>query len=144
VLQNNGGNNFSVSANGSFTFTTPIASGANYNVTVLTQPSGPAQICGVTNGSGAATANVTTVQVACSNSTTTYTIGGTVSDLSGGNLVLQNNGGNNLTVTTNGSFTFTTPIASGSTYSVTVLTEPSSPPQTCTVSDGSGTASANV
>jgi len=144
VLQNNGGNNLSVSTNGSFTFTTPIASGANYNVTVLTQPSSPVQTCGVTNGSGPANANVTTVLVACSSSTTTYTIGGTVSDLNGGNLVLQDNGGNNLTVSANGSFTFTTPIASGSTYSVTVLTEPSSPAQTCTVSDGSGTASANV
>ncbi len=75
---------------------------------------------------------------------TTYTIGGTVSGLSGTGLVLQNNGGNNLSVTTNGNFTFSTAIASGSTYNVTVLTQPSSPAQTCTVTDGTGTASANV
>ena len=73
VLQNNGSNNLSVSANGSFTFTTAIASGGAYMVTVLTQPSNPAQTCGVTNGSGTASANVTRIQINC---TTTYTIDG--------------------------------------------------------------------
>jgi len=40
-----------------------------------------------------------------------YTIGGTVSGLLGTGLVLQDNGGNNLSVSANGSFTFTTAIA---------------------------------
>jgi N-acetylneuraminic acid mutarotase len=75
---------------------------------------------------------------------TTYTIGGTVSDLFGSGLVLQNNGGNNLAVITNGSFSFSTAIASGSAYIVTVLTQPGSPAQSCTVKNGSGTANANV
>ncbi len=66
-----------------------------------------------------------------------YAIGGTVSGLTGTGLVLQNNGGNNLAVNANGSFTFTTPVASGSPYNVTVLTQPSG--QACTVSGGSGT-----
>ena len=39
-----------VSANGSFTFATPVASGAGYGVTVKTNPSG--QACTVSNGSG--------------------------------------------------------------------------------------------
>jgi hypothetical protein len=143
VLQNNGGNNLSVTANGSFTFSTSIASGGAYDVSVLTEPTSPAQTCAVTGGSGTATANVTNVQVTCS-TTPTYTIGGTVSGLSGTGLVLQNNGGNNLSITANGSFTFSTAITSGSTYDVTILTQPSSPAQTCAVSNGSGTASANV
>ena len=62
-----------------------------------------------------------------------YTIGGTVSGLSGMGLVLQDNLGNNLSVTTNGSFMFTTAITSGGAYSVTVLTQPASPAQTCAV-----------
>ena len=143
VLQDNGGNNLSVTANGSFTFSTALASGTAYKVTVLTQPSGPTQTCTVTNGTGTATANVTNVQVACT-SETTFTIGGTVSGLTGTGLVLQDNGGNNLTVTANGSFTFSTALTSGAAYDVTVLTQPSSPAQTCTVTDGTGTASANV
>jgi hypothetical protein len=144
MLQNNGGNNLPVSANGSFTFTTAIAGGGAYSVTVLTQPSSPAQTCGVTNGSGTASTNVTSVQVSCTTTPVTYTIGGTVSGLSGTGLVLQDNGGNNLSVSANGGFTFTTAIASGGAYSVTVLTQPSSPSQTCGVTNGGGTASANV
>jgi len=70
----------------------------------------------------------------------TYSIGGTVSGLSG-TLVLQNNGGDNLSLTTNGSFTFSTAIAQNATYGVTVLTQPVG--QTCTVSNGSGTVNAS-
>jgi hypothetical protein len=141
VLQDNGGNNLAVSASGSFTFSTAVASGAAYSVTVLTQPTG--QSCTVTNGSGTASANVSNVQVACSNlPPTTYIIGGTVSGLTGAGLVLQDNGGNNLAVSASGSFTFSTAVASGAAYSVTVLTQPTG--QSCTVTNGSGTATANV
>ena len=78
-------------------------------------------------------------------STATFTIGGTVSGLTGTGLVLQNNAKDNLTVAANAtSFTFATAIASGTAYSVTVATQPGSPAQTCTVSNGSGMASANV
>ncbi len=74
--------------------------------------------------------------------TATYSIGGTVSGLSVPGLVLQDNGGDNLTVNSNGAFTFATKVNSGSAYAVTVATQPSG--QTCTVASGSGTAAANV
>jgi len=140
MLQDNGGDNLAVSANGSFTFLTALAAGSNYSVTVLTQPSNPAQTCSVAGGSGVANANVTTVSVTCSS--VTYKIGGTVSGLSGSGLVLQDNGGDNLSISANGSFTFATAIAAGSTYNVTVLTQPSA--QTCSVGSGTGTANADV
>ena len=69
----------------------------------------------------------------------TYTVGGTVSGLAGSGLVLLDNGGNNLAVSANGSFTFTTALASGTAFTVTVLTLPSNPAQTCGVTNGSGT-----
>ena len=65
--------------------------------------------------------------VSCTNSAT-YTVGGTVSGLSG-TVVLQDNGGDNLSVSANGSFTFATALAGGAAYSVTVKTNPSG--QTC-------------
>jgi hypothetical protein len=143
VLQDNGGNNLAVSASGAFTFTTAIASGSDYKVTVLTQPSSPVQSCVVTSASGTATANVTSVSIACT--TTTYTIGGTISGLVGTGLVLQDNGLDNLTVDANETkFTFATALDTGAAYKVTVLTQPSVPTQNCVVSSGSGTASANV
>ena len=141
-LLDNGGNALTVSANGSFTFTTKLASGATYSVTVGTQPTG--ETCTVTNGSGTVgSANVTNVAVACAASAT-FSIGGTVSGLSASTSVtLLDNGGNALTVSANGSFTFTTKLASGATYSVTVGTQPTG--ETCTVTNGSGTVgSSNV
>ena len=140
VLQDNGGDDLSVSGNGPFTFSTPVASGAGYSVTVKTNPAG--QTCTVSGGSGTVgSANVTSVSVSCT-SVPSYSIGGTVSGLSG-TVVLQDNGGDDLSVSGNGPFTFSTPVASGAGYSVTVKTNPAG--QTCTVSGGSGTVgSANV
>ncbi len=76
---------------------------------------------------------------------TTFTVGGTVAGLTGSGLVLQNNGGNDLAITTAGAFTFTTALASGAAYAVTIKTQPSGgASQSCTVANGSGTATANV
>ena len=66
------------------------------------------------------------------------TIGGTLGGLGTGlNVVLQDNGADNLTLTANGSFTFATNIGEGKTYNVTVATQPAG--QVCTVANGSGT-----
>ncbi|WP_296445207.1 beta-propeller fold lactonase family protein, partial [Rhodoferax sp. UBA5149] len=140
VLQDNGGDNLAVAASGSLAFATAIGSGAPYAVTVLTQPAG--QTCTVTNGSGTANANVTNVAVNCVTGATGYSIGGTVSGLVGTGLVLQNNGADNLSLTASGAFSFATPVVAGGSYSVSVLTQPSG--STCTVSNGTGTANANV
>ena len=71
VLQDNGGDDLSVTANGSFTFATALASGAAYSVTVKTNPSG--QTCTVSNGSGTVgSANVTNVAVTCTANAATY------------------------------------------------------------------------
>jgi hypothetical protein len=75
-------------------------------------------------------------------SNATYSVGGTVSGLSG-TVVLQDNGGDNLTVSANGTFTFATALPGGTGYNVTVQTNPTG--QTCSVSNGSGNiGSANV
>lgn len=64
-------------------------------------------------------------------------LGGTVSGLPSGSAVtLQNNGTNSLTVSSNGSFWFSTTLSAGSGYSVTVLTQPTG--SLCTVANASG------
>lgn len=66
-LENNAGDSLTLPGSGDFVFAIPLASGAAYNVTVTSPPSG--QTCSVTNGSGTvANANITNVQVACSDS----------------------------------------------------------------------------
>ena len=74
----------------------------------------------------------------------TFDVGGMVSGLLGDQVVLQNNGGDDQVITTDGGFTFS-PQADETDYDVTVLIQPSDPIQTCVVSNGSGTlAGANV
>ena len=68
-----------------------------------------------------------------------YTIGGTVSGMVGSGMVLQNNGGDDRSISANGSFSFDTSLTSGTTYSITVKTQPTNPSQTCSVITGSGT-----
>jgi hypothetical protein len=73
---------------------------------------------------------------------TTFTVGGTVSGLTG-SVTMRNNGGDNLATNTNGNFTFATALPGGSAYAVTVFSQPAG--QTCTVANGSGTiGGANV
>jgi hypothetical protein len=141
VLQDNGGDSLTVTANGSYTFKTPV-NGA-YAVTVLSQPTGPVELCVVTKGSGIATANVTGIAVACADS---FTIGGNVTGLVGTGLVLQDNNGDNLSITANGAFTFKNQLSTGTAYAVTVFSQPGSPAQSCSVQTGTGagTATGNV
>ncbi len=74
-----------------------------------------------------------------------YTVGGLVTGLAGSGLVLQDNSGNNLSVTANGSFVFSSNVTNGKAYSISVLTPPSNPSQTCTPQNAAGTiAKANV
>src|SRR5690349_12765841 len=47
MLQNNGGDDLGISADGSFTFSVPVVNGGPFNVTVRTQPRG--QVCSVAN-----------------------------------------------------------------------------------------------
>src|SRR6185295_17593273 len=63
VLQNNGGDNKSISGNGSFTFATSMSAGSAYNVTILTQPGGAT--CTLSNATGTVSVNVTTITVSC-------------------------------------------------------------------------------
>lgn len=67
-----------------------------------------------------------------------YSIGGSVSGLSGTGLVIQNNGADNTNIPGNGNFTFANLLSSNSSYSVTILTNPISPTQNCTVTNGTG------
>ena len=134
TLQNNSGDNLTVSSNTSFSFTTKVASGVKYLVTVLTQPTG--QTCTPNLNSGVVSDNVSDVSIICSY--TVYTVSGNVSGLSG-TIVLQNNSGSDQTLTSDGSFSFR--VASSAKYNVRVKTQPNGK---CTVSNGSGTASADV
>jgi hypothetical protein len=68
-----------------------------------------------------------------------FTVGGTVSGLAdGGIVVLRNNGIDDLAVDGDGAFTFRTTLVDGEPYEVTVLNQPAAPRQNCLVTKGAG------
>ncbi len=106
-----------------------------YSVSITQQPANAT--CTLMNGVGTATAAVT-LSVTC---TPTFGIGGTVSGLEVGKTVtLANNGGDAQTVSSDGAFAFSVRVLGA--YAVTVQTQPLN--QLCTVTNASGTASADV
>ena len=129
VLQNNGGDDLTVSANGEFTFAAKVSSGGTYAVKVSTQPQG--MYCAVAGGSGTASADVSRVAVACAGP---YTVGGTVSGLVGQGLELVLGTGQQLGISGNGNYVFPTALyANGSGSSVSIAQQPQSPAQRCVV-----------
>ncbi|KQW01214.1 hypothetical protein [Rhizobacter sp. Root1221] len=136
TLQNNGGDNLTLTADGSFLFADPVGDGESYNVTVLTQPAGAT--CAVSGGTGTvaqdSSANITSVVVTC---TATSSVSGTVLGLAAGVNLTLTTGTADLVVAANGAWAFPGTLASGTAYSVTVKAQP--PGQTCTVANGSGT-----
>jgi uncharacterized repeat protein (TIGR03803 family) len=141
MLANNIGDSITISTNSSFTFNKTVVAGGAYSVTIGTQPAG--QTCGINAGSGTVTtANVTNISILCAPSK--YTVGGTATGLQPGRSVaLLNSGADAITVSANGTFTFPTGLINGSSYNVTIATQPSD--QNCFVSAGSGdVATSNV
>lgn len=140
VLQNNGADPLTLSADGKFVFATSLASGDAYDVTVRTQPLG--QSCSVNNGSGKVNSSggdVTDIAVTCALSSS---VGGTLAGLGPGRSVTLQNAGQALALAANGLFAFPGVLPPGSTYLVTVSIQPAG--QRCDVVNGTGIVVANV
>ena len=139
TVENNGGSALTLTANGGWAFPQTPADGS-YDVTVVTQPTG--QVCSVSNGIGtftAATGSVASIVISCG---TDLSLSGVVSGLASGTSVTLTDGSNLLTVSANGAFSFPQTLVAGTTYQVTVSTQPSG--ETCVVSNGSGTVASGV
>ena len=147
VLQNNGGDDVSVGADGSFVFPTPLADGAAYSVTVKSQPTAPWETCGVVSGTGSGTVAggpVNNIQVGCGSNPYSATV--SIVGLTSPNLSLQITGtyfGATVTEPVNVAPATTQlgpyAVESGEVISVAVVAQPTNPPQTCTVSPAAGT-----
>lgn len=130
VVANNTTDTRTLSANGAFTFATSVAYMGNYNVVITQQPQG--QTCTLTGASGAVpAANVTSVGLACSPNN--YPVGVNVTGLAAGQTLTVSDG-SSLSVTANGNTNFATPLAYGSTYSVSITGQPTT--QVCSITSG--------
>ncbi|MFH1654984.1 MAG: hypothetical protein ABIE74_13165 [Pseudomonadota bacterium] len=136
IIQNNGGDDLTITNDGPFAFKTKLNEEEKYNITILTPPS--EQVCSVADGVGnVKTSDITNVTIACSR--TSFIVKGKVSGLLG-TLILQINSGNDLTLNQNGDFTFdNVRLADSAKYDVTVTKSPQF--QNCTTSKGQGVIS---
>ncbi|PKA22483.1 hypothetical protein CH381_30710, partial [Leptospira sp. mixed culture ATI2-C-A1] len=144
---NSGTETINVNADGNFEFTTTLTTGSNFNVSIKTQPTLPTQVCSVSGGMGVVGfGNVTSIMINCD--PLKYTIGGTITGLDGiTGLVLTNSvDGSTLNVAVaSGTFAFTQTYLDGTTYNVSVTTQPNHPVQNCLTTNGAGAiAGANV
>jgi 6-phosphogluconolactonase len=143
VLQDGDGHTLSVPARAtSFAFATALPAGTTYSVSVKTEPGSPSQTCSVSNGSGTLNSDVISVTLSCT--TNTFTVGGIVAGVAGTGLTLGDGNGGVVAAPANGAhafvaFTFPTARPSGTSYRVSVLTQPTSnPAQFCSVMNASG------
>ena len=132
VLQNNGSDDLTISQDSNFIFPTKVATGADYHVTVKTQPH--PYFCTVSKNRGIMVGNVADVSVNCSFST--FTVSGTAAGVgSSYQLGLLNE---TVTIADNASdnesFQFNTPIASGGGYTIKIPSQPDN--HTCSVLNG--------
>jgi hypothetical protein len=119
-----------------FSMPTQVAFSSSYSVTVATQPTG--LTCSVSSGTGTMPANnVTNVAVVCSPQS--YGLGGSITGLTTSGLVLAN-GSNQVSVPINASSFSMASVAYGSSYAITVATQPAG--LTCSVSNATGTMGA--
>lgn len=105
-------------------------------------PSGDPSVDVSFNGRDICLAGVSPLPSGCTGSVDQYQAGGQVTGLtSAGPLVIENNNADSITLTSNTTFLFPAQ-DDGSVYLISVDTQP--PGQTCTVTNGAGTLSANV
>jgi len=141
VLQNNGGDNLTITSDGRFSFARLVSQGSAYSVTVLSAPAD--QTCSVANAAGIARSNVSNVAVTCT-ARLSYTLGGTISGLNAMGLTVTAGAGN-VVAPVSGATTFTLPagVAGNSVYDVGIASQPTG--QTCVILNAHGAVnSSNV
>lgn len=147
VLTLNGAAPLTVSADGSFTFSTRLTESAAYQALVMTQPAGA--VCEVNNGAGTvAKANVSNLLVSClvpppppPPAPADYAIGGELSGLPTSEKVMVSlNGGQALELASNAKFSFAARAGTGAAFDVKVVQQPAS--AHCVVTRGVGAVQA--
>lgn len=141
VVQNQGADDFIISANGFVETAKSWPLGSSYAVTVKTQPSG--QRCTVARGTGTLATGGASVLIDCATlAGERNTLGGVISGVSAGQTVVLTTGSEDLALKADGSFAFAGQLAAGAAYAVTVKSRPDG--VGCVVRNGAGTVTTNV
>lgn len=129
-------NNGSIPANGQCAITVDVQWSSDVNTcnTSLTNTIDPAQ--GDFSASVGVQQSASTANIACQYSPPTYTVGGQITGLQPGTALQVSNGSDVITLTSNGPFVFPSSMGSGSSYAVTIGSQPKG--AVCSLSNGSG------
>ncbi|MGV6852908.1 MAG: beta strand repeat-containing protein [bacterium] len=136
VLQNNGADDLTITSNGVHAFSVQLAYASPYQISVLTQPTQPNQICTLNSPSGIIDESDVLVSVSCS--VVQYAMQLNVSGLAVGNEFTVNNGIETLQVNQNGVSNFSSLIDDGTAYTISLITQPLSPNQICSTDNDTG------
>ena len=113
------------------------------NNAVVTRISRRGIATGIGAGNSSVSASLDKIESSTATVTVVYSVGGTLSGLiSGNSIMLSNNGMDKLTLFADGSFSFPTGMASGSTFNLAIATP--LPRQPCTHTYGAGKVQMNV
>ncbi|MFC3194584.1 hypothetical protein ACFODZ_10085 [Marinicella sediminis] len=128
-----------VDGNGVFHFSNPLEDLSGYTTSVHTTPDTPSQSCLINNASGIISGGpANDIQVNCE--VDRFFIGGFVAGLiADNNLVVQNNGTDQLLVMSEGPFVFGTPLEDEADFAVTIMIQPDDPLQDCELFNDTGT-----
>jgi len=133
VLQNNLGDDLTITADGISTFATALDDLSAYEVTVLTQPTSPDQTCVLANEIGVlAGADIIDITLTCT--IDQYDINLNVSGLALTNSLSFINGADTITFNADGLLTIST-LDDESAYDVNITAQPNTPDQICTFTD---------
>ncbi|QOY94235.1 hypothetical protein IM543_22590 [Massilia sp. UMI-21] len=136
VLTNNGGDDLVINptstGTGEFYFSTLLETDSSYNVKVKSLPSNALE-CKEYDNTGKLAFSIRSVQIICT--LKQHELKGTVSGLTGSNLVLVN-GADRVPVAAGATAFSMAKINEDAPYGVSILTQPDN--QTCTVANGSG------
>ena len=138
LVLNSGVQYLVIGGDGSFEFEHALADGSTFVVEVHNQPTTPNQTCTIVNGQGTLSGTgYSDIAINCT--INQYSIGGYVANLIPDNqLVLQNNGNDDLVINETGTFVFPTPLDDQQNYTVTIQNQPTDPIQTCEVINANG------
>jgi hypothetical protein len=126
-----------VTSEGGISIKFSSAPGSTYALEIISQPE--MRFCSIANGSGTYTGTINPkdlIEVNCGPKP--YAVGGSVSGLSGGILILEKEGLIPISIGGNGAFTVGSEYLLNSPYLVTIMTQPTG--QICAISNGTGVA----
>jgi hypothetical protein len=143
TLNDNGANSSTVTKNGLIILTSGASTGTGYQIQITSQPNG--QTCSVLGG-GSGSSLITNADITATincTSGTKYNVKATVANLSPGTaLTLSNNGFNPTQINTDGTFTISSNVSSGTPYWVQITSQPNG--LTCSVISGGGSSPSTI